>query len=117
MAHAKRSAVAWHRPPSHRTPFMARSILPVIAFIVLAPAFAPSAVAQRPAHHVGALGLADRHQPHRACVPAGPRAGRVDPLPDAREILGQGEYTTRRITKLSLPWSYRLFRHAAAWLP
>jgi FKBP-type peptidyl-prolyl cis-trans isomerase FkpA len=28
---------------------MARSILPVIAFIVLAPAFAPSAVAQRPA--------------------------------------------------------------------
>lgn len=35
----------------------------------------------------------------------------------AREILGRDQYTLRRITKFSLPWTYRLVRHAAAWLP
>ncbi len=35
----------------------------------------------------------------------------------AREILGRDEYTLRRITSHSLPWSYRLFRQAARWLP
>jgi flavin-dependent dehydrogenase len=35
----------------------------------------------------------------------------------AQEILGCDAYHTSRITKYSLPWSYRLFRYAAAWLP
>jgi flavin-dependent dehydrogenase len=33
----------------------------------------------------------------------------------AREILGRDTYSARRITQYSLPWSYRLFRQAAAW--
>jgi flavin-dependent dehydrogenase len=35
----------------------------------------------------------------------------------ARDILGHAEYSTRPITRYSLPWSYRLLRHAVAWLP
>jgi flavin-dependent dehydrogenase len=35
----------------------------------------------------------------------------------AREILGTDKYSIRRITRYSLPWSYRAVRHAAAWLP
>ena len=35
----------------------------------------------------------------------------------ARNILGVGEYSPSRINAYSMPWSYRLFRRAAAWLP
>ena len=35
----------------------------------------------------------------------------------AREILGEAEYSTQAILKYSMPWSYRVFRHAVAWLP
>lgn len=34
-----------------------------------------------------------------------------------REILGTATYSTRQITQYSLPWSYRLVRNAAAWVP
>ena len=35
----------------------------------------------------------------------------------ARDILGTATYSTRAITRFSLPWSYRLFRKAVAWVP
>lgn len=35
----------------------------------------------------------------------------------ARDILGSAKYSTTPILKHSLPWSYRLFRHAVTWLP
>ena len=35
----------------------------------------------------------------------------------ARQILGQAEYDVSKISRFSMPWSYRLFRRAAAWLP
>ncbi len=35
----------------------------------------------------------------------------------ARDILGSAKYSTTPILKHSLPWSYRMFRHAVAWLP
>jgi len=35
----------------------------------------------------------------------------------ARDILGQAEYSTRAITRCSLPLAYRTFRRAVAWIP
>lgn len=35
----------------------------------------------------------------------------------ARQILGTDSYSTEAITKFSLPFAYRLFRNAAAWIP
>lgn len=35
----------------------------------------------------------------------------------ARDILGSATYSSRAITQFSLPWSYRLFRKAVAWVP
>ncbi len=35
----------------------------------------------------------------------------------ARDILGTATYSTHQITQYSLPWSYRLVRNAAAWMP
>lgn len=35
----------------------------------------------------------------------------------ARDILGTASYSSRAITQFSLPWSYRLFRKAVAWVP
>jgi flavin-dependent dehydrogenase len=35
----------------------------------------------------------------------------------ARDILGSAKYSVRTITQYSLPWAYRLFRKAVAWIP
>lgn len=35
----------------------------------------------------------------------------------ARQILGEAKYDTSKILPYSMPWSYRVLRRAAAWLP
>jgi flavin-dependent dehydrogenase len=35
----------------------------------------------------------------------------------ARDILGQATYSTKSITRHSLPWSFRLLRNAVGWIP
>lgn len=34
-----------------------------------------------------------------------------------RDILGKADYSTNRILKYSLPWTYRIFRNMVSWLP